>query len=119
VQISSFFDLAAVWRHDHLRCVQNERNTKMIKSSIIALVAVAAMGSVAVPAFAAAGDLGGEPKLENAFPADAVLVRLQQNGVPAVSVEEWGGLVRAFVALPDGGQTMQFFAPHTLQPATL
>jgi hypothetical protein len=91
----------------------------MIKSSVIALVAVAAMGTVAVPAFAAAGDFGGEPKLQNDFQADTVLVRLQQDGVPATSVEEWGGLVRAYVVQPDGSQAMLFFTPDTLLPVSL
>lgn len=96
----------------------------MIKSSLIALVAVAAMGSVAVPAFADTGSSGtgafGEGSAQaREFAADTILIRLQQSGVPATSVEEWGGLVRAFVTQPDGSQAMQFFAPDSLEPVSL
>lgn len=99
----------------------------MIKSSIIALVAVASMASVAAPAFAftdtgsgsSAGVFGEGSAEHREWMADTILTRLQQQGVKATSVEEWGGLVRAYVTQPDGTQAMQFFAPDTLAPATL
>lgn len=97
----------------------------MIKSSIIALVAVASMASVAAPAFAftdtgsTAGVFGEGSAEHREWMADTILSRLQQQGVPATAVEEWGGLVRAYVTQPDGTQAMQFFAPDTLAPATL
>jgi hypothetical protein len=98
----------------------------MIKSSILALVTVVAMGSVAAPAFAysdgptsGAGAFGDGSSEQREFTANNILVRLQQAGVPATSVEEWGNLVRAFVTQPDGSQAMQLFAPDTLKPVSL
>ncbi|HTM76005.1 MAG TPA: hypothetical protein VL133_00030 [Devosia sp.] len=100
----------------------------MIKSSIIALAAVAAIGSMAAPAFAissaanssgGAGVFGDGSAEYREFMADTILTRLQQSGVPATSVEEWGSLVRAFVTQPDGTEAMQFFAPDTLKPVAL
>jgi hypothetical protein len=101
----------------------------MIKSTIIALVAVAALGGAAAPAFAEAvvaqndlgnsGPFGSGPSEDRDWVADSVLSRLQQQGVQATSVEEWGGLVRAFVTLPNGNQAMQLFTPDTLTPVAL
>ena len=92
----------------------------MIKSSIIALVAVAAMGSVAAPAFAD-NDLGNNSNHSdgNYLDTDTVLARLHEQGVNATSVEHWGTLVRAFVIQPDGTQVSQLFTPDTLRPVAL
>lgn len=95
----------------------------MIKTSIIALVAVAAMGSIAAPAFADASlNTGNDNSLHldgNYLNADNVLARLQEKGINATSVEHWGNLVRAFVTQPDGSQVSQLFTPDTLRPVTL
>lgn len=50
-----------------------------------------------------------------AFVADSVLTQLRQKGINATAVEDWSGLVRAYVTLEDGSQTMQFFQPGTLE----
>lgn len=96
----------------------------MIKSSIIALVTVAAMGSIAAPAFADSNDTANDSLNTGSFlaresVADSILVRLQQQGVQATGVEAWGGLVRAYVTQPDGTVAMQYFAADSLKPATL
>lgn len=41
--------------------------------------------------------------------------RLRAIGVDARSVERWAGCMRAFVAQPGGGETMEFYDPGTLQ----
>jgi hypothetical protein len=92
----------------------------MIKSAIIALVAVAAMGSVAAPAFAEAGVTGDSNHADgNYLNTDAVLERLHEQGVNATSVEHWGTLLRAFVVQADGSKVSQLFTPDTLKPVTL
>ncbi|MET3901299.1 hypothetical protein ABIB57_005269 [Devosia sp. UYZn731] len=93
----------------------------MIKSAIIALVAVAAMGSVAAPAFAD-NDMGNSNSNHadgNYLDTDAVLARLHEQGVNATSVEHWGTLVRAFVIQSDGTKVSQLFTPDTLKPVAL
>ena len=92
----------------------------MIKSSIIALVAVATLGSIAAPAFAEAGVTTDSNHADgNYLDTDAVLARLHEQGVNATSVEHWGNLVRAFVIQPDGSQVSQLFTPDSLKPVTL
>ncbi|KKB76157.1 hypothetical protein VW29_20625 [Devosia limi DSM 17137] len=92
----------------------------MIKNTLIALIAVAGVAGITVPAFAAPvlpydnSDLAGSD-----WPADSVLARLQAQGVAATGVEQWGGLVRAYVTLEDGSQVMQFFAPDSLNRVSL
>lgn len=90
----------------------------MIKNSVVALVAAAALAGVAVPAMAAP-----EPVKETvtsseietpAFNSDYVLYQLQAKGVNATAVEEWGSYVRAYVIGQDGRRVMQFFDPDTL-----
>jgi len=90
----------------------------MIKNTLIALVAAASMVGVAAPAMADTAFGDGTPEMRE-FIADSILVRLQQQGVAATDVEEWGDLVRAFVTNPDGTQSMQLFTPGLLQPVTL
>ena len=53
------------------------------------------------------------------FTANSILAQLQQKGVNATSVEDWSGLIRAYVILEDGSQVMQFFAPGSLEQVTL
>jgi hypothetical protein len=92
----------------------------MIKNTIVALVAAASLGGLAVPAMAATSISTSAPSSEsNAFDADFQLVRLHDKGINATSVETWGPLVRAFVTLEDGTQAMQFFTPDTLTPVSL
>ena len=90
----------------------------MIKNTIIALLAATTMVGIAAPAMADTAFGDGTPEMRE-FVADGILTRLQQQGVNATSVEEWDELVRAFVTLPDGTQTMQFFTAGSLQPVDL
>ncbi len=83
----------------------------MMKNTIVALVAAAAMAGVAVPAMAAPPPVEVE---SSAFDSDYVLYQLQSKGVNASAVEEWGSYIRAFVIGEDGRQVMQFFDPDTL-----
>ncbi|KQX38711.1 hypothetical protein ASD04_08640 [Devosia sp. Root436] len=99
----------------------------MIKNTIIALVAAASLAGVAVPAFAAPAPeesdintvFGGGSTEMREFIADSVLSQLQQKGVNATAVEDWSGLIRAYVTLEDGSQTMQFFKPGSLEQVQL
>ncbi len=91
----------------------------MIKNSVIALVTAASLAGVAVPAFADSEIFGDGSPGTYEFVANSIVNRLQAQGVNATSVEEWGGLVRAYVELEDGRQTMQFFTPGLLEPVSL
>lgn len=84
----------------------------MNKKIALALVTAAMIG-VAAPVLASPfGD--GDQEMRD-FKAWSILSELQQNGVNATGVEEWGDYVRAYVSAPDGSQTMQLFDPVTLQ----
>jgi len=93
----------------------------MIKSSIIALLAVAAMGSVAAPAFAEPSLVAQDRDYVNSDAnfLDNVIVRLHDQGINASSVENWGGLVRAFVVQADGTEVSQLFTRDSLKPVAL
>ena len=92
----------------------------MIKNTVIALLAVASISAVAVPAYADTNGVFGSGDNEaQDWVADSIVTRLQQQGVNATSVEEWGGLVRAYVTLEDGTEVMQFFTPGSLEQITL
>jgi hypothetical protein len=90
----------------------------MIKNTVIALVATAALAGAASPAFA---DVFGDSSTTEMreFTANSILAELQQKGINATSVEDWSGLVRAYVTLEDGTQTMQLFTPGSLEQVTL
>ena len=84
----------------------------MFKKSIIAISTIAMLGS-AVPAMAGAfGDAG------HADAADSFLISLQQRGVDAVGVSEWGDYLKATVTLPEGGTQFQYFDPDTFERVT-
>jgi hypothetical protein len=96
----------------------------MIKTSIIALFAVAAIGSVAAPAFAepvspVLSHDDDSRTYDNFLDTHNVLARLHEQGINATEVESWGTLVRAFVVQPDGTQVSQLFTRDTLKPVTL
>lgn len=90
----------------------------MIKNSVVALVTVAALAGVAMPAFAEPVKVGSEDSVSS-FDADYVKYQLQSQGVNADSVEQWGSYVRAFVKGDDGRVTMQLFHEDTLAPANI
>ena len=77
-------------------------------SSIIALV-----GLSIVPTFAneAEDTINGRSKF-------AIESALHDLGVATSGVEEWSGLVRAWVPNENGGTSMQFFDADTLQPVS-
>ena len=88
----------------------------MIKNTVLALVAAVAFAGAAAPAFAETNAFGDDSSPEmREFVADSVLVQLRRQGVNVSDVENWSGLIRAYVTLEDGSQTMQFFTPGSLQ----
>ena len=92
----------------------------MIKNTVVALFAVAAFAGAAVPAFANESVFGDDSTVEmREFMADSIVSQLRQNGVNVSEVEDWSGLIRAYVTLEDGTQTMQFFEPGSLEQVTL
>ena len=91
----------------------------MLKNTVIALVAAASVAGVTVPAFADSDGLFHGTQEFQQFTADSIVAELRQQGVNATSVEEWIGLVRAYVTLEDGTQVMQLFTPGSLEPVSL
>lgn len=90
----------------------------MIKNTLVALMTVVAISGAAAPAFAYS--LAEDRDSAGQYFSDSnVLARLHEKGIDATSVEAWGGLIRAFVPQDNGGVTMQFFAPGSLEPVNL
>ena len=87
----------------------------MIKTSLIALVAVASVSVAALPAYAESSVFGSDQD----FAKDGVIAELKADGINVTSVEEWNGYVRAFVTTDDGRQIQRFFVPGTLEPASV
>ncbi|WDR07045.1 hypothetical protein PSQ90_06300 [Devosia rhodophyticola] len=90
-----------------------------MKKTIIALVTVASLAGVVAPAFASTSPFGDGNDSAREFAAETILTRLQDKGVAATSVEEWGDLVRAWVKTNDGKTEMKYFTPDSLTPVTL
>lgn len=90
----------------------------MIKNIALAAVAVLGVAGVSAPAFADSS-LTSQTSISAAFDSTTILARLQSQGVPATSVEEWGDYVRAFVPGANGGEVMQFFTTDSLTPVQL
>jgi hypothetical protein len=91
----------------------------MIKNKLIALAAAATVAGLAAPAFAASS-VNNNDDTENGwsqFTQYSVLASLQQRGVDATSVEQWGPYLRAYVQNPDGTVQQKFFDPDTFAPA--
>lgn len=91
----------------------------MIKNTVIALVAAVSLAGIAAPAFADTDAFGDVTPDMRSFLQDSVETQLQQKGINVDGVENYNGLIRAFVTLEDGTQTMQFFAPGSLEQVTL
>ena len=92
----------------------------MLKTTVIALVAAVAFAGVADPAFAETNAFGDDSSPEmRRFTADAYEAELRQRGIDADDLEDWSGLVRAYVTLEDGTQVMQFFKPGSLEQVSL
>jgi hypothetical protein len=94
----------------------------MIKNSILALTTAVLVAGSALPAFAAQAP--AETDNDNGYITgevanDYTLLRLHEKGINATSVEDWNGLVRAFVIKEDGTQAMQLFDADSLAPVGL
>ena len=91
----------------------------MIKNTVFALVAVAAFAGAAAPAFANESVFGDDSTVEmRDFMKDSIESQLRQKGINVSDVEDWSGLIRAYVTLEGGTQTMQFYAPGSLEQVT-
>ncbi len=73
---------------------------------------IALAGLVAVPSIAMADTNTNVVHGRDDF---ALKAALRDHGTPVQEVEEWGSYIRAWVADADGGSTMQFFDPDTLE----
>lgn len=92
----------------------------MIKNTVIALVAAVAFAGAAAPAFANESAFGDASSTEmREFTQNSIVAELQQRGINASNVEDWSGLIRAYVTLEDGTQVMQFYTPGSLQQVAL
>ena len=88
----------------------------MIKTSLIALVAVASVSLAALPAYAESDVFGsGNQDLAK----QSIITQLKADGINVNGVDEWGGYIRAYVTLDDGRQVQRFFEPVTLEPAAI
>lgn len=90
----------------------------MIKNTVIALVAAVSLAGVAAPAFADTSAFGDVTPDMREFLQNSVETQLQQKGINVSGVEDYNGLIRAFVTLEDGTQTMQFYTPGSLEQVT-
>ncbi len=88
-----------------------------MKKTIAIALTTATMLGMAAPALAAPFGDGDSDARD--FAAFGILSTLQQRGVEATAVEEWGDYVRAYVTNADGSQSMVMFDPITLQQAKL
>jgi hypothetical protein len=84
-----------------------------MKKTIALVLSTVALLGMAAPVLA--GPFGNGDSDDRDFAATRILNTLQQRGVPATAVEEWGDYVRAFVKHDNGSQTMMFFDPITLE----
>ena len=91
----------------------------MIKTTLAVLIAATAL-SAAAPASADTNSVfgNGSDDMRDML-ADSVVLDLRAKGINATEVEEWGGLIRAFVTSENGTQTMQLFTPGTLTQVNL
>ena len=91
----------------------------MIKNTVIALIAAASFAGAAAPAFADNNAFGDVSPDMREFLQDSVETQLQQKGINVDGVEDYNGLIRAYVTLEDGTQSMQLFTPGSLEHVTL
>lgn len=84
--------------------------------SITALTsAIVLLGMSVAPAFANESDAEETINGRSKFAIEAAL---RDRGVETTGVEEWGGLIRAWVPNENGGTSMQLFDADTLQPVS-
>ena len=92
----------------------------MLKKSLVALGTVVVLAVGALPAFANTDSVFGNndyTQIDNA--KTAVQQELQQKGIKATDVDEWGGYVRADVKLADGTTAVRFFDASSLTPVDI
>ena len=88
----------------------------MIKNSVIALVTAAALAGIAAPAMAGTSLTDTS---DNDFDAAYVLTPVQDKGINASTVEEWGDYIVASVTDANGKQTLVYLTPVTLDVVNL
>ncbi|HEV7718104.1 MAG TPA: hypothetical protein VGO70_03905 [Arsenicitalea sp.] len=91
----------------------------MSKKSVIALATLAILAGAAVPAFAKDSIFGSGPVADQQDVQQGIVQQLNQKGIRATSVEEWGDYIRAYVTLADGTHVQEFFTPGSLQQVKL
>lgn len=79
-----------------------------MKTSIATTLAAVLFAAAVTPGFAA-------DKLDTAAKTD-ITHRLQAQGVKVSGVEEWSGLIRAYVTDETGRQTMKLYTMGDLRP---
>lgn len=87
----------------------------MIKNTVIALATVAALAGFAAPAMASSLVSTSDNDFDEAY----VLAQLQDKGINANSVEEWGDYVVATVTEEGGKQTRVYLTPVMLEVVNL
>jgi hypothetical protein len=109
--------LAAPDGGGHFRFVQTRKDhPPMIRNTVIALVTAAALAGVAAPAMASNSLVSTS---DNDFDADYVLAQVQDKGINATAVEEWGDYIVATVTDETGKQTRIFLTPVSLDVVNL
>ncbi|AVF03526.1 hypothetical protein C4375_07160 [Devosia sp. I507] len=101
----------------HFLFVHNRKeHPVMIKNSVIALVTAAALAGIAAPAMAGTSLTDTS---DNDFDAAYVLTQVQDKGINASTVEEWGDYIVASVTDANGKQTLVYLTPVTLDVVNL
>ena len=83
--------------------------------SVVTVLAL--VGLSAIPAFAAS-EREGERDTVHGKPTYGLERSLRDRGIVTVGFEEWGGLIRAWVPNGQGGTSMVFLDPDTLELVT-
>lgn len=92
----------------------------MFKTSLIALVTVAALAGAAGPALADAESIFGSGTVaDQELVQQNIVKELRARGVNATDVEQWGSYLRVYVVDENGNQHQEFFIPGSLQPARI
>lgn len=85
----------------------------------LSLVTVLALvGLTAIPAIAAGSDRDSERDTVHGKPTYGLERSLRDRGIVTAGFEEWGGLIRAWVPNGQGGTSMVFLDPDTLELVT-
>lgn len=86
----------------------------MFKKSVIALATLAAIGAAA-PAFAGTDSVFGTNDHDQInVIRNSIAEQLNQKGVKASNIDEWGNYIQANVTLADGTTVIRYFQPGSL-----